>query len=381
MSRTKNILYTVFFLLFIVSAYGQSTSAEEDKKGKGLRIFFHPQKFYRKYFPDIKIKKPDVDSLYIKSYPNLFTTGAHLISPSISLNLYSKSNAINASEATSKFRTNIGNILAFSGSYRYIAAGFAVVLSSNNKGSNYTETRYRTATIKYNGSAYSLQFKYARTKGFTDINGYNSVNNNNQYTNRDDLLEREYQFEGIYNFSWKKYSYYAPLDYTQRQLKTRMGFLIKAGVYYNQLSGDSNLLTVAQRPYFEDFNNIKTIRSTSFKIAPGLGINLVFLRRFYLSASIFVPYNLYFYKYLNEDDIKSSEGASIAKVLDGSAVLGYQSKRFYAGLRYQFYSKQADFKSVGMKSLFSYFSIDLGYRFKAPKILKRIYKKTMPPGM
>ena len=69
-----------------------------------------------------------------------------------------------------KLRTSIGDILGFSVSYRFVGAGFAFLLNSGAPSQDdYAKSRYRTATIKYNSKAYSLQFKYVRFKGLTDI--------------------------------------------------------------------------------------------------------------------------------------------------------------------------------------------------------------------
>jgi len=353
-----------------------------DAQEKDIDVFLHPKKFYRKYFPHLKIKKPDIDSLYIKSYPNYLTIGAHLISPTIYLDIHSQSAKENASNATSNLRTKVGNILAFSAAYRFISAGFAVNVSSNRSGKQeFASTSFRTATIKYNSAAYYLQFKYMRTIGFTDVNEHNALDPTQRYTKREDVVVKEYQFEGMYNFSWKKYSYYAPIDYTQRQLKSRIGLLLKGGVYYNQLAADSNLLTVKQRQFFDDFEDIRKIRSTSFKLAPGIGGNLVLSKRFYLSAGVFTPYNLYIYNYFTKDDNLVHRGTSIALVLEGNVSLGYQSERLYAGIRYQADSKSVKLNTVGMNTLFSYFGFDIGYRFTAPRFVKKVYKDTMPPGM
>lgn len=349
--------------------------------GEGLSVFLHPKKFYKKYLPNLKIKRPDIDSSYIKSYPNYLTVGSRLIVPTISMDLNSNNSKEYSDHASSNFRTNVGNILAFSASYRFITAGFAVVLNSNRKDrEDHAPSSYRTATIKYNGAAYSLQFKFIRLRGFTDINENNS-DTLIRYTKREDILMKEYQFEGVYNFSWRKYSYYAPIDYTYRQLKTRIGFLMKAGVYYNQLSADSNLLTMKQRAFFNDFDDIRLIRTTSFKLAPGVGLNLMFLKRFYFSLAVFTPYNFYVYNYFTKDENLVHKGTSIAFVLDGNVSLGYQSERFYAGIRYQADSKSVTFNTVSINSLFSYIGFDLGYRFVAPNFVKKVYKQTMPPGM
>lgn len=371
---TKLRILTVLILLSTVLP--GFVSAQDD----GIEVFLNPKKFYRKFFPNLKIKKPNIDSSYVKSYPNYLTVGAHLLLPATDLDIHSLSSTTQASDASSLFRTNINNILAFSASYRFIGAGFALAVSGKKDNPNLASTAYRTATIKYNSAAYYLQFKFMRTKGFTDVNE-NNATGTAPFTKRDDLVIREYQFEGMYNLGWKKYSYYAPIDYTQRQLKSHFGILLKAGAYYNQLAVDSNLLTVKQRPFFDDFEDIRKIRTTSFKVAPGAGANLVFYRRLYLSAAVFTPYNLYFYKYFTTDDQLTQKGASIAIVLDASISLGYQSERLYAGIRYQADNKQVELNTVKINTLFSYFGFDLGYRFKAPRFVKKVYKDTMPPGM
>ncbi len=375
MIRYKSIILTVVALLITM----QSQLLAQD--GEGLSVFLHPKKFYKKYFPNLKAKKSNIDTNFIRTYPDYLTVGAHLIVPEMYLVLSSKSSMENVAGSSSNLNTNIGNIMAFSASYRFVTAGFAMVLSPNRKDKeDFTSTSYRTATIKYNGESFYLQFKFIRTRGFTDVNESNS-DSLSRYVKRGDILIREYQFEGLYNFSWKKYSYYAPIDYTTRQLKTRYGFLLKAGAYYNELSADSNILSVKQRAFFEDFEDIRKIRTTSFKLAPGAGVNVVFLRKFYLAFSVFTPYNLYIYNYYTKDENRIHKGVSLAFVLDANVCLGYQSERLYAGLRYQFDTKNVTMHKVGMSSVFSYFGIDIGYRFKAPRFVKKVYSETMPPGM
>jgi len=67
--------------------------------------------------------------------------------------------------------------------------------------------------------------------------------------------------------------------------------------------------------------------------------------------------------------------------LDGKASLGYQSRRLYAGLRYEAESKAGALHSMNFTAIHSYSGIELGYRFDTPPLVKKVYKKTMPPGM
>ena len=365
------LLIHAFVLLFIFRVIGQDEN-----------VFLHPDKFYKKFLPHFKIKRSPVDIAYIKSYPNYLSFTTRLLLPKIYFDLNPIGSNGVGENASSKFRTNVNTIVGFAGSYRFVTAGFAIGIKSNaGNTSGYVHTKYRTATIKYNTSKYMLQFKFMKLKGLTDINESNNQDSTKRYVTRDDITMKEFHFEGIYNFSWKKYSYIAPLDFMERQVKSRVGFMVKAGIYNTQLFSDSNLLSMRQRLYFEDFNSINRMNSYAIKLAPGLGINLVFLRRFYLSTAVFTPFNLYFNRlFIFYEDLVRKE-SSLQLTLDGMASIGYQSKRFYAGLRYQAESKRAVLKFISMTSVYSYIGLDVGYRFNTPKIVKKVYKKTMPPGL
>jgi hypothetical protein len=274
----------------------------------------------------------------------------------------------------------VNTILGFSASYRSVTAGFAVALKGrpgNMEG--YGHTKYRTATIKYNDPRYSLQFKFIKIAGLTDINTANNLDSTKKYLVRDDITMKEYQFEGIYNFSWKRYSYVAPIDFTVRQVKSRMGLMVKAGIYNNQIFSDTNLLSARQQIYFEHFDHINRINSYAVKLAPGLGGNLVVLRQFYLSLSVFAPYNLYFIRMFTDKKLVRNE-TSLQFVLDGNASIGYQSKWLYAGIRYQAETKQGKLQYFSVTTVYSYIGFDVGYRFHPPRLVKKVYKETMPPG-
>jgi len=298
------------------------------------------------------------------------------------VDITSKSGTPSNFDTSSKLRSNIHDVVGFSGTYRFVSAGFSF-LSNSGRTSNldYSPSRYRTATLKFNGAADALQFKYIRIQGFTDINRQNSFAPNPVNIRRPDMVNKEFQFEIIHNFGWKKYSYLAPLTFSQRQVKSHGGFLLKANVSYDQLSSDSTLVGPRQKQYYEDFGAAKTFRSLSLRIAPGLGANLIFLRRFYFSISAFTSFDLYFYKYLKSQDDAVAAKRTFVFVLDGKASFGYQSKRLYMGLRYEAERRIGTFQSMEMKTTYSYAGVEMGYRFNAPGFIKRFYKKTMPPGM
>jgi hypothetical protein len=299
-----------------------------------------------------------------------------MLSPVIKLEMDPKGNP---STRSSKFKTNIPDIIGFSAGYRFISAGFAFLLRSGIRtNDDYAKSSYRTATIKYTGKAYSFQYKYLRFKGLTDVNPYNSITD--RYIRRPDIVNKEFQFEGLYNVSWRKYSYIAPLKFSQHQIKSRTGLLFKTGVYYTQISGDSALVS-KQQMLSEKLSEVNVIRSLSVRIAPGVGSNFVFRKKYYLFLAAFPCYDLYFYKYLNHPDEKVKGKGTLALVLDGKASLGYQSERIYAGLRYEVERRTASLQGMRTNNMYTYLGLEFGYRFKAPRVVKKVYKETMPPGM
>ncbi len=332
--------------------------------------------------PNLRIKRNPPDTFYIKTYPNFLSAGVHLLSPAIRRDMTPRM-AAGGKDAASKLRANVSDIMGFAASYRFISAGFAFLLKSGmNMHPDYAPSQYRTATVKYSSAAFSFQFKYLRLKGFTDVNTANHPGENYRFTLRPDLLNKEFQFEGLYNFGWRKYSYIAPLTFAQRQIRSRAGFLLKGGVYYNQLSGDTTLFNVWQQQQYPAFTDIKALRSFSIKLAPGLGGNLVFYKRIYFSFATFVSYDLFLYKYLRSPDERVRARSAGAFNLDTKLGLGYQSRRLYAGVRYELeYRTAALRQDLLLTGSNAFAGIEVGYRFDAPEIVKKIYRKTMPPGM
>lgn len=337
-------------------------------------ILLHPDKFYKKFFPHMKIHRVLPDSAYIKMYPNYLSTGAHILLPAIFVNITDRQ-----TNEVLKFRTNIADVIGFNASYRSVSAGFAFLSKPpllNKPG--YETTAYHTATINYSGQLYSFQFKYLKLLGMTDVD---IPAGKNEYAKRSDLSLKEYHFESLYNINWKKYSYQAPLDFSQWQVKSRGGFLVKTGVYYSELLGDSNLVSKNKGQYFENFNGIRGIRRFSVRIAPGVGGTYVFMRRFYFAAALFVSNDLYFYRYVNSDGTTTTKRERYVLGIDGYASVGFQSKRFFSGIKYEINGSQAMLQDVQVNIFYSFSGLTLGYRFNTPNVIRKFYKKTMPPGM
>ena len=337
-------------------------------------VFLHPDKFYKKYFPHMRVKRDPPDSLFIKRYPNYLSAGMYVVMPAVYINVISPQ-----TREAIKFRTNIDDVIGFHVSYRYVSAGFAFLSQPiMMKRPGYGPTSYHTATINYNGTLFSFQFKYLKLLGMTDIN---TPAYPDPYTTRSDLSLKEYHFVGLYNISWRKYSYHAPLDFSERQVKSRGGFLVKTGVHYSEFWGSSDLVSAGKQSGFQNVDGMQGIRRFSIQAAPGMGGTYVIKRSYYVAAAVFFSNDLYFYRYLNTDGTTTKRSQRYVVGFDGYASAGFQSERFYAGIKYEVNGSRAMLRDVQLNSFFTYTGITLGYRFNTPKAIRKFYRKTMPPGM
>jgi Domain of unknown function (DUF4421) len=325
-----------------------------------------------------KKKRFQPDKKYIESYPSYLSLGVFTIVPTINFKLSSELKEAKDKNVSSDFKANISNILGFTVGYRGINVAFGFKVSSKDqKNKNYAKSSYSSVVIRLRHPVYYLLFRYSSVKGLTDLNAANHdpADTSSFYLQRGDIRSTDYQLEGIYNFSWRKYSYTAPLTFLQRQVKSRVGFLLKAGFSYSEVSADSTIVSARQRIYYEELSDVRKLSGISIRVAPGVGGNLIFFKRMYLSAAFFVAYDLYLYNYTRFSDGSSRDGKSFVVVLDGRISLGYQSERFYIGLRYEGDSRGAKIDHVRITTQYSYGGFELGYRFKAPSFLKKGYDK------
>ncbi len=188
---------------------------------------------------------------------------------------------------------------------------------------------------------------------------------------------KSYSATGLWNFSWRKYSFAAPITYCDRQVKTRCGFMLKADASYLQLSSDSSFISPEQKIAFPDFGNVKTVDAIVYKTGPGFGMNLIFFKRMYFSLNLFVMHNNLIYRYTDETNKQTIWRYDSNYFLDGGTGLGYSSKHFYVGLRANGENNVVRLQGAKIQTTFGSVYFDLGFRLNAPGILRKGWEKTM----
>jgi hypothetical protein len=316
--------------------------------------------------------KKKFDTTFIQSYKEYLTLGIFTLSPAdfLTINTFSPSN-----NKEYNYTTNIAASIGFTAAYRsiYVAFAFKTALDAQSI-ETYGKSRFNGFGIKVNNRKFNIAFESGKVKGFynSDVT-YKDSSNSNKYLTRGDIEIKRYAFNGVYNFNHKKYSILAPSNQTERQIKSKVGFLLKASISKNLITSDSSVTNTSSNYEPTTFNRLAF---TSFKVGPGIGINLIFIKRFYLSFIFYLSSNLVYYNYSGEGTEKI-KGHAFTSFIEGRTAIGYQSKRFYIGINFNI--DRIVFKNEHLKieNVTQIGSFTIGYRFPAPNVLKKVYKATL----
>ena len=321
-------------------------------------------------------KKPPLapDTNYITSYPDLLTIGLYTATPIMQLTI--KPVEKEQEKYKSDFRGNFSDQVGLTFAYKKISLQFGIKTPfgpgrNDDKG----RTKSLGITVRVRKPNYILEAQYRRYLGYYDNNSPSYVPSDTVSV-RPDIQFNNVGVNGIYNFSWKKYSYNAPLTFNDRQLKSRIGLVSKVGINYMSISSsDSTLLSSVQASGFSEFDDIRAINAILLKAGPGVGLNLVVFKRFYLALNGFLMGNLIGYTYDVKDKERSPWGFNTNFYTETTFGFGYNSKRIFAGASFNGDINIMKIRSANIRTNFATIFITVGYRFNAPDFLKKNYKK------
>jgi hypothetical protein len=114
-----------------------------------------------------------------------------------------------------------------------------------------------------------------------------------------------------------------------------------------------------------------------FELGPGIGLNLVVLKRFYVSLNYFVMGNLIEYTYRIENEGTCKWSTNLNFDTESAFGFGCNSKRLFAGFSLNRGVNVIRIREASIRTSFATVLITAGYRFDAPKFLKKEYKKIL----
>ncbi len=323
---------------------------------------------------NIRKSKSRADTNYVKSYKNYLTLGMFIAAPVNTLTITPKDTL----KPPTQYKTNLSSVIGFTGAYKSISGsiGFRIPAEANQT-YKYGTTSFKSFSIGTQQTKFALRYDYRKVGGFYNSDSLiaQTATQPSTYFKRSDVTSTQYMISGLYNFSWKKYSYQSSFNFSEHQLKTRVGFILKSSVSFNRLDSDSSLINTQGAK--TNAEKVQQLNYTSFLVGPGMGLNVVIAKRIYFSLMLFSSFDFVTYTFINNNNDTKNRSNSFTSFYEGRVALGYHSKRFYAGLKFigdQIAVQTTDYR---VENLFGAITLDIGYRFHAPHILKKVYEKTL----
>jgi hypothetical protein len=301
-----------------------------------------------------------IDSTYIKKYPNTLTVKPYL---DYKVNQFVMDDDITGGEAN--YGTSQVPRIGFGASYKWMS--FLVAVSPLLKLDKDRKGATKQMDIQWNVylKALSIDLRYQQYHGYylensTDILNWNMDKYN--YYKREDLMTNSIGANIRYNFNHKTFSQKALFSQTEKQLKSAGTFTI--GVRWNVLTikADSALIPTKLE---KGFINFDINNSTIYDQGIGLGYSYSYVHNNWFANLSAMPFLLYQIFNYDAPDNRTHALMSPQFILQLRGALGYNSNKNYCGITFvsdQMRSRWKDAHDIG----YNFANIKLFYarRFK-----------------
>ncbi|MBV6647035.1 MAG: DUF4421 domain-containing protein [Cyclobacteriaceae bacterium] len=302
---------------------------------------------------------------------------------SIKLFLLNKSNEIKHHDGLTKkkitYKPNESVNFGFGINYKWL--GFDLAFSLPNANDD-NDVFGRTRRFDLQSSLFLHKFVvdvgYQRYKGYYGSNpslydpGFDSTGS---YPIRPDIITSAFNISSFYIFNHKKFSYRHAFTFNEIQRRSAGSFL--AGAYFNtyKMDADSTLVPIALRDEFDPEADFRGVQYVSMGITLGYAYNFIFLKHFYVSATLAIGAGPVFEHIPERDDLPTSRDVDSTPFALARAAFGYNGLKWFAGMSLFGISGggQEDHESHIERGS-NNFRLHLGFRLPPPKGLKNLIK-------
>lgn len=320
-------------------------------------------------------KQLKFDTTYIRSYPDYLSIALFNNLPIISFRISSLNNQ--GPKILTTYKSNINNLIGPDIDYKGISLTYGFKAAKNiNETTLKGESKIKFLNVKLHRHRYYGNISYMHCKGFydeTSFRNFPGYTEQHPYIIRPDMTFKKLNIYVLYNINFKKYSYLAPLSYTERQVKSKGGWLVAGGLYYYAIkdSGALGNILLNQEPKNVNDTLSKSLKTYFAKVGFGRGINLIISKRVFFNFQTLVSGNLAFQNSKSEKGSKLYVSPNV--FLEFSSAIGYNSKRFFCGLRLTANRNVFRRQELRYTNALGSLQLNLGYRFNAPKWLDNGY--------
>jgi hypothetical protein len=237
------------------------------------------------------------------------------------------------------------------------------------------KTTYRDYQLNLYGRKITTDMFVQLYNGYyiKNSNSYNNYTNDKPYAIRPDVRAINIGVSNYYIFNHKKFSYKNSFAFVEQQKKSAGSVLL--GIYYTYFyaTGNPSLVTQPFRSSFDTLSFIHSVYTNSFGLNFGYIYTLVFLKKFYATASLVQGFGGKMVVYSRDDNSMIKQWVGGAGKLNVRLALGYNKGRYFIGtlgmVDYYFFRGKMD---STFDHSFGKFMVYIGYRFSVLKAEQKL---------
>lgn len=223
-------------------------------------------------------------------------------------------------------------------------------------------SKARDIQLNMLGKKFGLDAYYQRYRGFYITDKDNEPGKDLPYPQRGDVISRNLGFTGSYIFNNTRFSLRSVYNFSERQIFSRGSFLALANLGRFTLEADSSILDPSQEIVFSNNVSFKTLRYSTFSVAPGYSYNLIY-RNFFLNGTLGIGPAHHWIYYQRETGAGRHETA-INSFVAARIAIGYNGDRIFGGIAFLTQGSNVKFEDVRFSNNNASFKILMGYRFR-----------------
>lgn len=184
------------------------------------------------------------------------------------------------------------------------------------------------------------------------------------------LESLSFGLSAYYFFNNKKFSFKAAFNRTQVQKKSAGSFILGTYINADIVNSPGGFIPTELPDSLLGYYNIDAYVTSSFGISCGYAYTLVFLKNFFINASL-VPGLAYRSATFQTNDNDTKVAGNITGSLNARIALGYEGKHLYTGLTFVSFADSYNYESISISSSTGNIRFFIGKRFNTPKLFHK----------
>lgn len=306
-------------------------------------------------------KTSDSTTIYIRKFSEFFYVKTIISSKIFALGFQD----LSTSGPKMEFKPNLGTYMGFGVNMFDLTVDFIFRTKSNPEEIyKYGKSTGQDLQLHIYSRKFGIDLGYQDYKGFY-LNNPRSFfpkwTASEPYPRQDDMTARTMYLGLFYVFKPERFSFPSVFNHTEAQLKSGGSWLLSGSVNQSRIQDPVSIVMKVDTNNLTGLNNLRYVEVSSINALPGYSYNIVVKQKFYLNFSLALGFGYQSRSYTSESTYHDN---SIYMTNTWRAGLGYNGRRFFAGM--SGYTSQTGYKiqNLEITSQGGFFRFFLGYRFR-----------------